>query len=54
MTKLFRMLLAVISIILLTNAGFLWIFSNYNLGLILLTAIGIFLLLYFDIFHRFL
>ncbi len=51
MTKLLRILLGIIAAIMLVNAGFLWAFSNFNLGLILLTAIGFFLLLYALFFH---
>lgn len=55
MKALFRMVLAVIALFILSNAGYLWLVSNYNLGLILTTALGAALLLYallFDWINR--
>ncbi len=51
MTKLIRFFLGIISVPLLIYAGLLWFFSNTNVGLILLTAISFFLLLYALLFH---
>ncbi len=57
MKFVFRLILGMIAAILLLNAGYLWLVSNYTLGLFLLTGIGFVLLLYaflFDLINRFL
>ncbi len=46
MLKIFRSVLAVIGVVLLTNAAYLWTVSNCNVGLILLTVIGVLLVIY--------
>lgn len=46
MLKIFRSVLAVIGVVLLANAAYLWCVSNCNVGLILLTAIGAILVIY--------
>ncbi len=44
--KFFKILFITIGLILLCNAGYLWLVSNYNLGLLLTTILGGFLLIY--------
>ncbi len=46
MTKVFRIFLAIVALLILLNAGILWAISNYNLGLIAMTILGVFFLLY--------
>ena len=46
MTKLFRILLGMVSLVLLGNSALLWMTANTNLGLILMTAMGFCLLIY--------
>lgn len=46
MKVLFRIFLILIAMVLLLNAAYLWTVSNFNLGLLLLTILGGFLLLY--------
>ena len=46
MKTFFRLCLCVIGTILLTNATYLWVVSNFNLGLLLLTLLGVSVLTY--------
>lgn len=55
MKFVFRLILGIIAAVLLLNAGYLWLVSNINLGLLLLTGIGSVFLLYsllFDLINR--
>lgn len=55
MKKLFRLILAVLAVIILLNAGILWLVSNFNMGLAAATALGFALLIYailFDFINR--
>ncbi len=46
MKRFFRICLCIIAAILLLNATYLWTVSNFNLGLLLLTVLGVCLLIY--------
>jgi len=46
MKRFFRIFLFVIASVLLSNAAYLWIVSNFNLGLLLLTGLGATVLIY--------
>ncbi|MBE7047978.1 MAG: YdcF family protein [Ruminococcaceae bacterium] len=51
MKAFFRFLLATIGLLILMNAGYLWMVSNYNLGLLLATILGCVFLLYALLFN---
>ncbi len=46
MTKLLRFILAVVAIVIIANVSYLWMVSNFTLGLLLATILGAFLFLY--------
>ncbi len=46
MTKLLRFIVATLAIIIIANVSYLWVVSNFTLGLLLATVLGVFLFLY--------